>query len=78
MIKVKNLSNTFHNFSNRECQGSSLLYEFLAGRIAEDLNLLEISTHASKDVQNYSFFGTNIHIHMGKISLSAIKNRILR
>ncbi|TCW41572.1 hypothetical protein EDC32_1011238 [Laceyella sacchari] len=41
-----NLSAIFLNFANRECRGSSDLYEHLALRTAEDGELLDLASHA--------------------------------
>ncbi|AND41465.1 DUF2332 domain-containing protein, partial [Cytobacillus oceanisediminis] len=40
------LSRTFLTFAERECKGSSLLYEYLSNKIARDDGLLEICSNA--------------------------------
>jgi hypothetical protein len=41
-----NLARWFRNFAVRECAGSSDLYEHLSLQIAEDVNLLQLASHA--------------------------------
>lgn len=42
------LSNRFMAFAEKECRGSSALYEHLSRKIAGDAELLELSSHARK------------------------------
>jgi hypothetical protein len=46
MLKLDTLSQRFENFSKLECSGSSELYEFLSFKIANDNDLLQLSTYA--------------------------------
>ncbi|AOV07746.1 DUF2332 domain-containing protein [Sporosarcina ureilytica] len=48
MHNIDRLSRNFLNFAERECKGSSLLYEYLSIKIANDNCLLEISSNAQK------------------------------
>lgn len=50
MIEVDSLSKRFEDFSKLECSGSSDLYEFLSMKIANDNDLLQLSTY-SRDGQ---------------------------
>lgn len=46
-LENNQLSERFRNFANLECKGSSPLYQELSSQIAEDEELLLISSHAS-------------------------------
>lgn len=43
---MKNISQQFISFAERECKESSPLYEFLSMKIAEDKELLELCLHS--------------------------------
>lgn len=46
MLDIHVLSERFRIFAERECKDSSSLYEHLAGRIANDMDLLALAAHA--------------------------------
>ncbi|PGS41454.1 hypothetical protein COC58_14155 [Bacillus cereus] len=46
MLTPEQISNLFRNFSEKECKGSSDLYENLSLRIAEDEEILALVSHA--------------------------------
>jgi hypothetical protein len=46
MLKIDALSHRFENFAKLECSGSSDLYEFLSLNVANDEDLLQLSTYA--------------------------------
>ncbi|MGM2417749.1 DUF2332 family protein, partial [Bacillus cereus group sp. BceL062] len=46
MLTPEQISNLFRNFSEKECKGSSNLYEHLSLRIAEDEEILTLVSHA--------------------------------
>ncbi|WP_316569705.1 DUF2332 domain-containing protein [Neobacillus sp. YIM B06451] len=47
-MDLKFVSNRFMAFAEKECKGSSALYEHLSKKIAGDPELLELSSHAQK------------------------------
>lgn len=47
---LKQLSERFVAFAEKECKGSSVLYEFLALAISRDSELLNICTNACNSV----------------------------
>lgn len=49
MLTKEKISNLFRNFSVRECKGSSELYEYLAMKISEDDELLELASYAKPE-----------------------------
>ncbi len=46
MCTKEQISNLFRNFSIKECKGSSDLYEYLSMKIAEDEEVLTLSSYA--------------------------------
>lgn len=68
MFNAEVLSKTFLTFAERECKGSSLLYEYLSKKIARDENLLEIcsSARAGQPVPNLLFGAVHYLLLNGK------------
>lgn len=46
MMDITKLSQQFLNFAEKECKGSSPLYEYLSMNIAKDQEMLELCLHA--------------------------------
>lgn len=68
MFNTEVLSNTFLAFAERECKGSSLLYEYLSKNIASDDILLEICSNArtGQPVPNLLFGAVHFLLLKGK------------
>jgi hypothetical protein len=47
-MEISRLSDRFKTFAEKECAGSSELYEFLSTKIAEDNEILELSSNAKE------------------------------
>ncbi|MBG9545066.1 hypothetical protein ABE29_20565 [Cytobacillus firmus] len=68
MFNTEVLSKTFLTFAERECKGSSLLYEYLSKKIASNETLLEIcsSARAGQPVPNLLFGAVHYLLLNGK------------
>ncbi|UVI30059.1 DUF2332 domain-containing protein [Paenibacillus spongiae] len=55
------LSNRFRSFAIHECRGSSRLYEYLAMRIADDDEMLELAAHAKEGQPVPNLFFGAVH-----------------
>ncbi|MFC4403778.1 DUF2332 domain-containing protein [Gracilibacillus xinjiangensis] len=67
-MKRSILSERFRNFAERECKGSSSLYENLSHKIAEDSEILELCSHAKEGqpVPNLLFGAVHFLLIKGK------------
>lgn len=65
---IKQLSKRFYRFAIDECKDSSELYEFLSLKIAEDREILQLSSHAQKGqpVPNLLFGAVHFLLLQGK------------
>lgn len=68
LFNTELLSKTFLTFAERECKGSSLLYEYLSKKIASDDDLLEICSNvrAGQPVPNRLFGAVHYLLLRGK------------
>ncbi len=68
LFNTEVLTKTFLTFAERECKGSSLLYEYLSKKIASDENLLEICSiaRAGQPVPNLLFGAVHYLLLHGK------------
>lgn len=67
-MEKKQLSNRFKTFAERECAGSSELYEYLAMKIADDDDMLELSsyTREGQPIPNLFFGAVHYLLLQGK------------
>lgn len=47
-LNITQVSEQFKTFAKRECKGSSKLYEYLSLKIADDEEMLELSSYAQE------------------------------
>jgi hypothetical protein len=60
-LNIAQLSERFKNFAKRECRGSSELYEYLSLKIAEDDEMLELSSYAREGQPVPNLFLGTVH-----------------
>lgn len=60
-MNINTISNRFKTFAERECKDSSRLYEFLSYKIAEDDELLELSSYAKEGQPVPNLFFGAVH-----------------
>lgn len=65
LFNSKSLSQKFFMFGKQECKGSSLLYEHLSVKIAEEDDLLKICSHAreGQPIPNLLFGAVHYLLH---------------
>ena len=61
LVKISQLSERFSNFAVNECRGSSALYEHLSLKIAEDEEMLNLSSYAQQGQPIPNLFLGAIH-----------------
>lgn len=67
------LAERFYNFANRECKGSSDLYEYLSLKIAHDAEMLELSSNAKEGQPVPNLFLGAVHYLLLKGNEHALK-----
>lgn len=67
-------SERFKNFAYRECRGSSELYEYLSLKIADDEELLQLSSYARSGQPTPNLFFGAVHYLLLKGTEHSLKN----